>query len=40
MPRNTELIQRIFGSKNPLPSIELADDALKLGGILANMYAL
>lgn len=40
MPRNTELIQRQFGSKNPLPSIELADNALKLGGIPANLFAL
>lgn len=40
MPRNVELIQKLFGSKEPLPSIELADNALKLGGILANMYAL
>ena len=40
MPRNVELIQKLFGSKQPLPSIELADNALKLGGILANMYAL
>ena len=40
MPRNVELIQKLFGSKHPLPSIELADNALKLGGILANMYAL
>lgn len=40
MPRNVELIQKLFGSKEPLPSIELADNALKLGGILANMYVL
>ena len=40
MPRNVELIQKLFGSKEPLPSIELADNALKLGGILANKYAL
>lgn len=40
MPRNVELIQKQFGSKEPLPSIELADNALKLGGILANMYVL
>lgn len=40
MPRNVELIQKLFGNKEPLPSIELADNALKLGGILANMYAL
>lgn len=40
MPRNVELIQKLFGSKEPLPSIELADNALKLGGVLANMYAL
>lgn len=40
MPRNVELIQKLFGSKQPLPSTELADNALKLGGILANMYAL
>lgn len=40
MPRNIELIQKMFGSKNPLPSIELADNALKLGGIKANLYAL
>lgn len=40
MPRGTELIQKMFGSKEPLPSIELADNALKLGGISANLYAL
>ena len=40
MPRNVELIQRQFGSQEPLPSIELADNALKLGGIAANLYAL
>lgn len=40
MPRNIELISKMFGSKNPLPSIELADNALKLGGIEANLYAL
>ncbi len=40
MPRNEELIQRQFGSDNPLPSIELAYNALKLGGIPANLYAL
>lgn len=40
MPRNVELIQQLFGSKQPLPSIELADNALKLGGIKANLYAL
>lgn len=40
MPRNTELISRLFGSKEPLPSIELADNALKLGGIKASLYAL
>ena len=40
MPRNIELIQKQFGSDNPLPSIELADNALKLGGIKADLYAL
>ena len=40
MPRNVDLIQGQFGSKNPLPSIELADNALKLGGVPANMYVL
>lgn len=40
MPRNVELIQKLFGSKEPLPSVELADNALKLGGIDANKYAL
>lgn len=40
MPRNVELIQKQFGSKEPLPSIELAYNALKLGGILAKEYAL
>lgn len=40
MPRNIELIQKMFGSKAPLPSVELADNALKLGGIEANLYAL
>lgn len=40
MPRDVELIQRQFGSNEPLPSIELADNALKLGGIEANLYAL
>ena len=40
MPRNIELVQGQFGSENPLPSIELADNALKLGGIAANLYAL
>ena len=40
MPRDVELIQRQFGSNEPLPSIELADNALKLGGIVANLYAL
>lgn len=40
MPRNVELIQDQFGSKEPLPSIELAYNALKLGGISANMYVL
>lgn len=40
MPRNIELVSKLFGSKNPLPSIELADNALKLGGIEANLYAL
>ena len=40
MPRNTELIQRQFGSNNPLPSIELAWNALNLGGIPANLYVL
>ena len=40
MPRGTELIQKMFGSKEPLPSIELAYNALRLGGIPANLYAL
>lgn len=40
MARNVNLIQKMFGSKNPLPSIELADNALKLGGIPANLFAL
>ena len=40
MPRNIELVQGQFGSENSLPSIELADNALKLGGIAANLYAL
>ena len=40
MPRNIEIIQKQFGSDNPLPSIELADNALKLGGVEANSYAL
>ena len=40
MPRNVELIQGQFGSKNPLPSIELADNALKLGGKAYNLYVL
>ena len=40
MPRDVELVQKQFGSNEPLPSIELADNALKLGGILAKMYAL
>lgn len=40
MPKNVELVQQMFGSQNPLPSIELADNALKLGGIAANLYAL
>ncbi len=40
MPRNIELISKMFGSQKPLPSIELADNALKLGGIEANLYAL
>lgn len=40
MPRNIELIQELFGSKEPLPSIELAYNALKLGGVASNLYAL
>lgn len=40
MPRNIELIQKMFGSKAPLPSIELADNALKLNGISGKLYAL
>lgn len=40
MPRNVELIQETFGSKEPLPSVELAYNALKLGGIDANLFAL
>jgi 3-methyladenine DNA glycosylase AlkC len=40
MPRNIEIIQRQFGSDNPLPSIELADNTLKLGGVEAQDYAL
>lgn len=40
MARNVEIIQKQFGSVAPLPSIELADNALKLGGIKANLYAL
>ena len=40
MPRDTELIQMQFGSRNPLPSIELAYNALKLNGIEGNLYAL
>lgn len=40
MPRNIEMLQKLFGSKEPLPSIELAYNALKLGGIAANLYAL
>ena len=40
MPRNVEMIQEQFGSKNPLPSIELANNALKLGGYPANLYVL
>ena len=40
MPRNVELIQDQFGSKEPLPSIELAYNALKLGGKSANLYVL
>lgn len=40
MPRNVEMIQEQFGSKNPLPSIELANNSLKLGGREANLYAL
>lgn len=40
MPKNIELVQQMFESQNPLPSIELAYNALKLGGIAANLYAL
>lgn len=40
MPRNVELIQKQFGSNSPLPSIELAYNALKLNGIAGNLYAL
>ena len=40
MPRNVELIQKQFGSKHPLPSIELAYNALKLAGIEGKHYAL
>lgn len=40
MPKNIELVQQLFGSQEPLPSIELADNALKLGGVPANLYAL
>lgn len=40
MPRNVELIQKLFGSKHPIPSIELAYNALMLGGIPAHLYAL
>lgn len=39
MPKNIELVQQMFGSQNPLPSIELAYNALYLGGIAANLYA-
>lgn len=40
MPRNVELIQKQFGSENPLPSIELAYNALRLAGIEGRHYAL
>lgn len=40
MPRNVELIQKQFGSKHPLPSIELAYNALKLAGIDGKEYVL
>lgn len=40
MPRNVELIQEQFGSQEPLPSIELADNAIKLNGIEGYLYAL
>lgn len=40
MPRNVEMIQNQFGSDEPLPSVELADNSLKLAGIPANLYVL
>lgn len=40
MPKNIELVQQMFESNEPLPSIELVYNALKLGGIAANLYAL
>lgn len=40
MPRNVELIQKEFGSNEPLPSIELAYNALMLNGIAGSLYAL
>lgn len=40
MARNVELVQKNFGSNAPLPSIELTDNALKLGGIPASSYVL
>lgn len=40
MPKNVELVQQMFGGSGALPSIELAYNALKLGGIAANLYAL
>lgn len=40
MPRNVELIQKQFGSEHPLPSIELAYNALRLAGIEGRHYAL
>lgn len=40
MPKNIELVQQQFGSREPLPSIELAYNALLLGGVPANLYAL
>ena len=40
MPRNVEIIQKQFGSNEPLPQIELAGNALRLGGRLASAYLL
>ncbi len=40
MPRNVEIIQKQFGSNQPLPEVELAGNALNLGGRAPSEYAL